>query len=123
MFAEIGKLLRPRSLKIGGYVDQHKLGWVFSNDSRVITERHPDSVRGPDLAFCNDQRLPKTSRPQRDYLEVAPELVVEVRSPDDRWPALQAKVAESLAVGVLIVCVLDAVADPAVIDHYCAPCR
>ena len=73
-------------------------------------------MRGPDLAFCNDQRLPKTSRPQRDYLEVAPELVVEVRSPDDRWPALQAKVPESLAVGVLIVCVLDAVAGPSVID-------
>lgn len=103
------------ALKIGGFVDQHKLGWVFSNDSGVITERDPDSVRGPDLAFCSYERLPKTSRPQREYLDVAPELVVEVRSPDDRWPALQAKVAEYLAAGVLAVLVLDAVAEFAVI--------
>ena len=103
------------ALKIGGFAEQHKLGWVFSNDSGVITERNPDSVRGPDLAFCSYQRLPKSARPQRDYLEVAPELMVEVRSPDDRWPALQAKVAEYLAAGVLVVCVLDAVAEFAVL--------
>ncbi len=51
------------ALKIGGFVDQHKLGWVFSNDSGVITERGPDSVRGPDLAFCSYERLPKTGSP------------------------------------------------------------
>jgi Uma2 family endonuclease len=41
------------------------------------------------------------------YAEVAPELVVEVRSPDDRWPSILAKVAEYLEAGVLIVVVLD----------------
>lgn len=112
------------ALKIGGVIEQHKLGWVFTNDSGVITEREPDSVRGPDLAFCSYQRLPKTARPQREYLDVAPELVVEVRSPDDRWPALQAKVAEYLAAGVLSVCVLDAVAEFAVIyTPDTAPCQ
>lgn len=103
------------TLKIGGFVEAHKLGWVFTNDSGVITERDPDTVRGPDVAFCSFERLPKASRPVRDYLEVAPELVIEVRSPDDRWPALQAKVAEFLSAGVLVVCVLDAVAEFAVI--------
>ena len=103
------------ALKIGGFIEANKLGWVFANDSGVITEREPDSVRGPDLAYCSYQRLPKSARPQREYLDVAPELVVEVRSPDDRWPALQAKVAEYLAAGVLVVCVLDAVAEFAVI--------
>jgi Uma2 family endonuclease len=38
---------------------------------------------------------------------VAPDLVVEVLSPDDRWPAVQAKVAEYLEAGVLEVLVLD----------------
>lgn len=89
------------------FVRKHQLGWVFSNDSGVITEREPDSVRGPDVAFCSYKRLPKRSRPGRNYLSVAPELVFEVCSPDDRWSKLQAKVAEYLDVGVLIVCVVE----------------
>lgn len=91
---------------VGSFVRQHKLGWML-NRTGVITERNPDSVRGPDVAFCSDKRLPKRSRPKRDYLDVAPELAFEVRSPDDRWSKLQAKVAEYLDAGVLVVCVVE----------------
>ena len=73
----------------------------------MITERDPDSVRGSDVAFCSYKRLPKRSRPKRDYLDVAPELAFEVRSPDDRWSKLQAKVAEYLDAGVLVVCIVE----------------
>ena len=38
---------------------------------------------------------------------MAPELVVEVRSPNDRWPSVLVKVAEYLDAGVGIVVVLD----------------
>ncbi|MFM9962058.1 MAG: Uma2 family endonuclease [Planctomycetaceae bacterium] len=110
-----GLVCNTASFLITAFVRQHHLGWVFSNDSGVITERDPDSVRGPDVAYCSYERLPKAARPQREYLDVAPELVVEVRTADDRWPALQAKVAEYLAAGVLTVCVLDAIAEFAVI--------
>ena len=110
-----GLVCNSAAFLITAFVRQNKLGWVFTNDSGVITERDPDSVRGPDVAYCSYARLPKAARPVRDYLDVAPELVVEVRSPDDRWPALQAKVAEYLAAGDLAVCVLDAVAEFAVI--------
>ena len=85
---------------LGSFVKKHQLGWVFSNDSGVITERNPDSVRGPDVAYCSYKRLPKRSRPKRDYLDVAPELAFEVRSPDDRWSKLQAKVAEDSVIVV-----------------------
>ena len=37
----------------------------------------------------------------RRLSEVAPELVFEVLSPDDRWPKVLAKVAEYLEAGVL----------------------
>jgi Uma2 family endonuclease len=95
------------NLVVASYVKKHQLGWVFSNDSGVITERDPDSVRGADVAYCSYKRLPKRSRPKRDYLDVAPELAFEVRSPDDRWSKLQAKVAEYLDAGVLAVCVVE----------------
>src|SRR5438094_3522910 len=36
---------------IGNFVDEHDRGTVTSNGSGVVTERHPDSVRGPDISY------------------------------------------------------------------------
>jgi Uma2 family endonuclease len=91
---------------IGNFVEEHQLGWVLNNDTGVITERNPDTVRGADVAFYSFGRLPRGELPDH-YPEVAPELVFEVRSPSDRWPQVLAKVAEYLEAGVLIVVVLD----------------
>jgi Uma2 family endonuclease len=88
------------------YLEDHDLGHVLSNDAGVITERDPDTVRGADIAFYSYARLPKGPLP-RNYGPEVPELVVEVRSPSDRWPKLLAKVAEYLEAGVQIVIVLD----------------
>lgn len=91
---------------LGGFVDEHDLGRVLTNDSGVITERGPDTVRGADVAYYSFARVPKDPLPDR-YLDVAPELVVEVLSPTDRWPKVMVKVGEYLAAGVLVVLVLD----------------
>ena len=88
------------------FVDQNDLGRVFCNDTGVITERGPDTVRGADVSFYSYARVPKGPLPNH-YLDVPPELVVEVLSPDDRWTKVLAKVAEYLQVGVLMVVVLD----------------
>lgn len=88
------------------HVDQHKLGRVLPNDSGLITERNPDTVRGPGVAYYSFQRIPQGQEPD-GYANIAPELVFEVLSPDDRWPRMQAKVAEYLAAGVKIVCIAD----------------
>jgi Uma2 family endonuclease len=90
----------------GNFVEEHHLGWVFNNDCGVITERNPDTVRGADVAFYSFDRLPPGELPD-SYSEVAPELVIEVRSPGDRRPSVLAKVAEYLEVGVFLVVVLD----------------
>ena len=91
---------------IGGYVEERGLGHVVCNDSGVVTERNPDTVRGADFAFYSYARLPKEPVPQR-YPSVAPDLVIEVRSPNDRWGQILAKVAEYLEAGAGVVCVLD----------------
>ena len=91
---------------LGNFAEDHDLGQVLSNDSGVITEQGPDTVRGADVAFYSYQRIPRGPLPA-DYGERAPELVVEVRSPSDRWPKILAKVAEFLNAGVLAVVVLD----------------
>lgn len=91
---------------LGNFVERHDLGYVISNNSGVITERDPDSVRGPDIAYYSYERIPKGQLPV-GYAAAPPELVFEVRSPDDRWKNILTKVAEYLQAGVLAVCVVD----------------
>jgi len=96
---EIAALLR-------NWVKERELGRVVSNDSGILTQNDPDTVRGADVAYYSFARIPKALIPTR-YPDVPPELVIEVRSPSDRWRDLHAKVAEYLKIGVLVVCVLD----------------
>jgi Uma2 family endonuclease len=88
------------------FLDDHPVGRVIGNDSGIITERGPDTVRGPDVAFCSFARIPPGPSAW-DYLAVPPEVVFEVRSPTDRWQRILRKVAEYLDIGVGVVCVVD----------------
>ena len=92
---------------VGSHAKTYGLGSIVSNDAGVITERGPDTVRGADVAFYSYNRVPKGTLPREKYLDVVPELVFEVLSPDDRWPKVMAKVVEYLDAGVGVVCVLD----------------
>jgi Uma2 family endonuclease len=94
-------------LIIGGFADEHDLGYSITNHAGIITERDPDSLRGADFAFYSYGRVPKSSLAKKGYLNVAPDLAVEVKSPDDRWKDILTKVAEYLNAGVSVVCVLD----------------
>jgi Uma2 family endonuclease len=88
------------------FVAEHELGRVMSNDSGVVTERDPDTVRGADVAYYSYARLPKGPLPT-GYGPEVPELVIEVRSAHDVWREVLEKVAEYLRAGVLAVVVLD----------------
>lgn len=101
-------------LELGLFGRQHDLGRTVSNDSGVITERDPDSVRGPDVAFYSYQRIPKGEIPS-GYPNAKPELIFEVKSPSDRWNDLRAKVVEYHKAGVTLVCVVDPEAESATV--------
>ena len=95
------------ALIIGGFLEQHDLGYSMTNDAGIITERDPDSLRGADYAFYSYKRIPKGTLAKKGYLSVTPDLAVEVKSPDDRWKNIIGKVADYLNAGVNVVCVLD----------------
>ena len=97
--AEMTRLLSNTAKQLGS-------GRVVGNDSGVITHRDPDSVRGPDVAYHSTAKLPPTHR-QRGYPDLPPDLIVEVRSPTDRWALMVQKAAEYLAAKVLVVVILD----------------
>lgn len=83
-----------------------KLGRVIGNDSGVITQRDPDSVRGPDVCFITESRLPGGKYP-KVWFEVPPELCVEVLSDNDRWKDIMDKASEYFDCGVKEVWVAD----------------
>lgn len=91
---------------LGRFLDDHDLGHLVSNDAGVITQRDPDTVRGPDLAFFSYERLPKEQVPI-GYPTVAPDLVFEVLSPTDRMSDVLDKVAEYLQSDIRVVCLVD----------------
>lgn len=93
-------------IELGFYLRTNRSGRVISNDSGVITERNPDTVRGPDVAYYRYETLPADQSPE-GYPHVPPDLVFEVKSPSDRWTDLLKKVSELLTVGVNTVCVID----------------
>lgn len=81
-------------------------GLVAISDTGVVTGRDPDSVRGPDVLFVSRGRWPHDQAPE-GFLEVAPDLAVEVLSPHDVWKDVLEKVSEYLDAGVREVWVVD----------------
>jgi Uma2 family endonuclease len=96
---EIGASLRT-------YVHTRRLGRVVGSDAGFRLSSHPDTVRSPDAAFVRAERLREIGRP-RGYWPGAPDLVVEVVSPNDLYTEVADKVAEWLEYGARLVFVVN----------------
>ncbi len=79
-------------------------GYAVTNDSAVRIGA--DTVRGPDVAYYNAQRLPREQLGTR-RADVLPELVVEVLSPGNRPADVMLKVADYLRAGIASVWIAD----------------
>ncbi len=73
-------------------------GRALGSDVGFVLRRGPDTVRAPDVALFLGDRCPQPL--PRGFLEVPPDLVVEVVSPSDRERDVLAKVGEWLDAGV-----------------------
>lgn len=93
---------------LGNYTFQRRKGYVTTNDSGVILERDPDTVRGPDAAIYEDAQKFEELHPK--YGEVPPRLAVEVLSPNDRADRITRKTMDYLRNGVPLVWLIDPVA-------------
>jgi Uma2 family endonuclease len=82
------------------YVRANRLGRVYGRVGCML-ERDPDTVRAPDVAFIRQDRL--AERPRPGYWEGAPDLVVEVISPNDRYTEVDEKIAAWLDHGARMV--------------------
>jgi Uma2 family endonuclease len=91
---------------LSGFVIEQDLGRVVSNDSGIVVDRSPDTVRVADVAFYSYKRVPKGTSPI-GYPSALPEIVFEVVSPGNTRGEIRAKVGEYLKAGVSVVCIAD----------------
>jgi Uma2 family endonuclease len=101
-----GYVAMTLGLLAGGFVRAHRLGWTFAAETGFRLRRNPDTVRAPDFAFVARGRI-TPEMDQSRYLDLAPDLVVEVVSPSDSARDLAAKMRDYLDAGVRLAWVLD----------------
>lgn len=107
---QIGSLSGNREAKAGAYllnwVEAHDLGEVFSSSTGF---KLPNSaIRSPDVAFVAKNRLPQAWKENEDeFLNLAPDFVIEIRSKSDSLTKLKQKMEEYRDNGVLLGWLID----------------
>jgi Uma2 family endonuclease len=102
---EHGELAAVMAAELLAFVRPRGLGRVYVESGFVLTRR-PDTVRGPDVSFVSRGREAVAGR-RAGFVQAAPDLAVEIWSPDNSMVKLRAKAREYLAAGTRLVWLLD----------------
>jgi Uma2 family endonuclease len=86
---------------LGGFLDQHDLGFVLGADAPLRLE--PGLVRLPDVSFVAWDRFPNRELPAEPVPDLAPDLAVEVISDGNTEEEMERKVQEYFTAGVRLV--------------------
>jgi Uma2 family endonuclease len=87
------------------FVAEHGLG-IVGMEGGFKLQGDPDTLRAPDIHFVPQARIDKEGITEK-FADYAPELAVEVLSPDDKASDIQKKIAEYLAGGVKLIWVVE----------------
>jgi len=82
-----------------------RIGRVMGNDTYIRISG--DTTRGADVCYLGYAKLPAKKKLPDGVLKVAPDLVVEVRSPTDLWTDALEKMLDYIRIGVPVVIILD----------------
>jgi Uma2 family endonuclease len=88
------------------HVKTHSLGKVYAAETGFKLAENPDTVRAPDAAFISRERLEKTGQ-VTGYWPGAPDLAVEVVSPNDAHTEVMEKALQWLEAGARMVLVVE----------------
>jgi Uma2 family endonuclease len=102
---EHGEIQGNVYFQIKSFLQQSRIGRVVV-ESGTISERKPDTVRGPDVSYYSKEQLSLDKRVV-GYHEQPPDICVEVLSPSNSKRELRAKIKEYFFVGVKMVWVVE----------------
>lgn len=92
--------------ELRSHVKANDLGRTYAAETGFKLASDPDTVRAPDAAFVSRERVESTGR-VRGFRTGAPDLAVEVVSPNDRHAEVVEKALAWLAAGCRMVLVAD----------------
>src|SRR3989454_7934959 len=100
-----GRVTVNLAVRLAAHLEHTGAPQVIVAETGFTLARNPDTVRGPDLAVLRRDQVPVPE--PRGFLELGPDLVIEVLSPGDRSGEVLAKVADWLSAGTRLVWVID----------------
>jgi Uma2 family endonuclease len=100
--AEHGGVMSNVSYALQAHVRANALGTILDGDPGIFLRHNPDRVRAPDVCFIARERMPASEIP-RGYLDLVPDLIVEIISPNDTAAEVEQKVEEWLREGARLV--------------------
>ncbi len=90
---------------LGNFTFRKKKGYIATNDTGVVLDRDPDTVRSPDLTYFED--VERWEDVPEKWGDTVPRLIVEVLSPNDGAQYINDKIMDFLRSGVEVVWVID----------------
>lgn len=98
-----GELIRV----LGNHCSQRRLGWIIPGGDGGYQgfPGSPRTVRKPDVSFVRHGRFEDDQLPD-GYARIAPDLIAEVISPNDKYEEVDEKIEEYLRAGVRLVWVI-----------------
>lgn len=100
-----GRVVINVTTPLDQHVRENNLGTVFAAETGFKIASDPDTVRAPDVAFVRRERVEEIGAVE-GYWPGAPDLAVEVVSPNDLYAEVEEKVADWLEAGTSMVIVV-----------------
>jgi Uma2 family endonuclease len=86
-----GEIEIQLTIPLGSHVLANGLGRIYPSDTQFVVLRDPDKILIPDLAFVRADRVPAESE-RWQIAPFAPDLAVEIMSPNDSYEAVAEKI-------------------------------
>jgi Uma2 family endonuclease len=93
--------------RLGDHCHAHNLGWVSAETTYQCFPDAPNKVRRPDATFIRLGRISLEQATAEGHTLIAPDLAVEIVSPNDSMYEVQEKVQEYLRAGVPLVWIVN----------------
>ncbi len=89
------------TIELGVYLKQASVGKIYPEQTFQCFSNDPDLVRRPDIAFIVTDRLTQVAG--EGHVKIAPDLAIEVISPNDKIYDLDGKLDDYWSAGVKLV--------------------
>lgn len=101
-----GRLVLNITTPLDTYIRAHHLGTVYAAETGFHLTTDPDTVRAADVAFISQERVNAVGDTD-GYWPGAPDVAIEVVSPNDLYTEIEEKVIDWLDAGTRMVVIIN----------------